>query len=68
MRARLCSAIWSAGLLLALIGMAPGTASAQAVITNGDGVALGINPEGHLNVSGTADISPYNSGGFVGVA
>jgi type IV pilus assembly protein PilY1 len=69
MRARLCSAFWSAGLLLALVGFAPGTASAQAVITNGDGVALGVNAAGELNFTDTSSgIIPYNSGGPVGVA
>jgi type IV pilus assembly protein PilY1 len=54
-------------LAAALVAVSAMPASAQAVIQNGAGVALGVNTSGNLNVSG-APISTINSGSTIGVA
>lgn len=53
----------------ALTGVVAPQVQAQAIITNGTGIYLGVNPLGHLNVpDGTGGISltPTNSG-YIGV-
>jgi len=60
--------LYAAVITAGMLGLAT-PASAQAVITNGSGVALGVNTTGNLNVSGASvGILPYNSSPYVGVA
>jgi type IV pilus assembly protein PilY1 len=79
MKARIFSYITGVAVVTAMLGAAV-PASAQAIITNGSGIALGVNPEGHLNVTpasepalGSSDPAhPYTTNGgtpgAVGVA
>ncbi len=75
MRVRTLTCVTGAAVVTALLcGARP--ASAQAVITNGSGIALGVNAEGHLNTfpssgsPGTDPDHPFstNAGGNIGVA
>jgi len=67
MKASFLKTVCAATVAVVLVGVTPTPAQAQAVITNGTGVALGVNLEGHLNF-GDGSIVPYNTGGAVGVA
>jgi type IV pilus assembly protein PilY1 len=53
-------------IALALVVGTAASATAQAVIQNGSGVALGVNQAGHLNTAGP--FSTINSGSQIGVA
>lgn len=69
MRAPFLKSVYRAMLTVACVWVASAPAHAQAVITNGSGVALGVNLEGHLNFTDeSTGIVPYNTGGPVGVA
>jgi type IV pilus assembly protein PilY1 len=56
-----------------LVGVTPGPAAAQAIITNGAGLALGLKATGAMNVpqglaaDGVTFVDPYNSS-FVGLS
>jgi type IV pilus assembly protein PilY1 len=78
MKARILTFVTGAAVLTALLGTAA-PASAQAIITNGSGIALGVNAAGELNAIPTSPTaSPTNptdpaaanagTGGAVGVA
>jgi len=66
---RLRQFVVAAAAAAALLGVVAPQAQAQAIITNGSGIYLGVNTLGHLNVrDGTSGVvlTPSNSG-YIGV-
>jgi type IV pilus assembly protein PilY1 len=69
MRVTFVKAIVATVIAVVLVGITSTPAAAQgAVITNGTGVYLGVNAEGHLNFTDGVTLTTNGTAGWVGVA